>query len=357
MKLFIQIPCYNEEATLPLVVNSIPRAIPGVDEVRVLVVNDGSTDRTVDVARELGVDYIVSHRGNRGLAATFQTGLDTCLQLGADIIVNTDGDNQYPQAEIPRLIAPILRGEADMVVADRQTDQISHFSAQKKLLQRAGSWMVRRLAGAQVADAPSGFRAFTREVAERLNVVSTYSYTLDTLIQVGRSNLKIANVPVTTNPKTRESRLMRGTIDYVVNSSATLLRVHLMYESLRWFIVVGSGAMFIGALFIARWMIYYFQGEGEGKVQSLVLATMLFVVGFVTCSMGLLANLIGSNRRLLEMLLYRVKRIERAQVPTEAEDVADVAEQSASPVVTVASSSEAEADEPLLERAEEPVVR
>jgi glycosyltransferase involved in cell wall biosynthesis len=351
MKLFIQIPCYNEEATLPLVVGSIPRDIAGVDEVRILVVNDGSTDRTVEVARELGVDYIVSHRGNRGLAATFQTGLDTCLQLGADIIVNTDGDNQYPQAEIPRLIEPILRGEADMVVADRQTDQISHFSPQKKALQRAGSWMVRRLAGADVADAPSGFRAFTREVAERLNVVSTYSYTLDTLIQVGRGRLKIANVAVTTNAKTRESRLMRGTLDYLGNSFATLLRVYAMYESLKVFFLFGAFFILVGSAFVARWMFYYFQGEGEGKVQSLVLAASLLVIGFGTLAMGLLANLIGSNRRLLEMLLYRVKRIERALVPTEAEDVTE------DRPIEPASTASVAASERRVERAEEPVVR
>jgi len=354
MKLFIQIPCYNEEATLPLVVSSIPRQIPGVDEVRILVINDGSSDRTVEVAREIGVDYIVSHRGNRGLAATFQTGLDTCLQLGADIIVNTDGDNQYPQAEIPRLIEPILCGEADMVVADRQTDQIGHFSGQKKLLQRAGSWMVRRLAGAQVADAPSGFRAFTREVAERLNVVSTYSYTLDTLIQVGRGRLKIANVPVVTNAKTRESRLMRGTVDYMANSAATLLRVYTMYETLKVFFLVGTIVMLVGAAFVARWMFYYFQGEGEGKVQSLVLAASMLVIGFQVWAMGLLANLIGSNRRLLEMLLYRVKRVERAQVPTQAEDVA---ESTGSVVGYSGSVLSDELDEPLVERTEEPVVR
>jgi glycosyltransferase involved in cell wall biosynthesis len=354
MKLFIQIPCYNEEATLPLVVGSIPREIPGVDDVRVLVVDDGSTDRTVAVARELGVDYIVSHRGNRGLAASFQTGLDTCLQLGADVIVNTDGDNQYPQAEIPRLIQPILRGDADMVVADRQTDQISHFSGQKKLLQRAGSWMVRRLAGAQVADAPSGFRAFTREVAERLNVVSTYSYTLDTLIQVGRGRLKIANVPVTTNAKTRESRLMRGTVDYLGNSMATLLRVYSMYESLKVFFLIGMVLMLIGVAFVARWMFFYLQGEGEGKVQSLVLAGATIVIGFQAWAFGLQANLIGSNRRLLEMLLYRVKRIERIQVPTEAEDVAEEAQEGD---VAIASRRSGQPDEPLLERTEEPVVR
>jgi glycosyltransferase involved in cell wall biosynthesis len=353
MKLFIQIPCYNEEATLPLVVGSIPRAITGVDEVRILVVNDGSTDRTVEVARQLGVDYIVSHRGNRGLAATFQTGLDTCLQLGADIIVNTDGDNQYPQAEIPRLIEPILRGEADMVVADRQTDQISHFSAPKKLLQRAGSWTVRRLAGADVADAPSGFRAFTREVAERLNVVSTYSYTLDTLIQVGRGRLKIANIPVTTNAKTRESRLMRGTVDYLGNSMATLLRVYTMYESLKVFFFIGAVFMLIGTAFVARWMYFYFQGEGEGKVQSLVLAASLLVIGFGAWAMGLLANLIGSNRRLLELLLYRVKRIERALLPVEAEQVIEVPGRSES--ISKRRIDGNEALDEVLE--EEPVVR
>ena len=321
MRLFVQIPCYNEEATLPLVVRSIPRSIRGVDEVRVLVIDDGSTDRTVEVAHELGVDYVVSHRRNRGLAAAFQTGLDACLQLGADIIVNTDGDNQYPQQEIPRLIRPILEGHADMVVADRQVDRIEHFSVVKKLLQKVGSWAVRRFSGAQVADAPSGFRALTREVAERLNVLSTYSYTLNTLIQAGRSGMTIANVPVTTNAKTRESRLIRGTFEYVAMSVGTTLRVYAMYESLKVFLTVGAVFILVGLGFVGRWLYFNSLGEGERRVPSLIVAAVLLVVGLQLGVMGMLANVIGANRQLLEQLLYRVKRIERAEAPSDVQNV------------------------------------
>ncbi len=319
MKLIVQIPCFNEEATLGLVVRSIPRSIPGVDEVRVLIVDDGSADRTVEVARELGVDYIVRHLRNRGLAAAFRTGLDACLRLNADIIVNTDGDNQYPQQDIPRLIQPILDGRADMVVADRQVDQIDEFPAHKKSLEKLGSWTVRQFSGAGVSDAPSGFRALSREVAERLNIVSTYSYTLDTLIQAGRNGMAVENVPVRTNAKTRESRLVRGTFDYVARSASTILRVYAMYESLRVFMTIGLLLIVVGTLFIARWLSFYAQGSGAGNIQSLILAAALIVIGVQVCFMGLLADVIGANRRLLEQLLYRVKRIERGEPPMKIE--------------------------------------
>jgi glycosyltransferase involved in cell wall biosynthesis len=322
VKLLVQIPCHNEEATLPLVLQSIPRSIPGIEEVRTLVIDDGCTDRTAIVARELGVDYIVAHSRNRGLAAAFQTGLDACLQLGADIIVNTDGDNQYPQADIPRLIQPILEGRADMVVGDRQVGSIQEFPPRKRLLQKLGSWTVRRFSGAQVADAPSGFRAFTREVAERLNVVSTYSYTLETLIQAGRNRMTIANIQVKTNATTRESRLMSGMPDYVTQSARTMLRSYAMYEPLRSFLVIGAAAMLIGLGFAAHWAYFrYFQEAGQAKLQSFVLAAALLVIGFQIWVMGLLASLVGVNRRLLEQLLYRVKRIERVQVPSNIQHV------------------------------------
>jgi glycosyltransferase involved in cell wall biosynthesis len=330
VKLFVQIPCYNEEATLPLVVRSIPRAIPGVDEVRILVVDDGSTDRTAAVARGLGVDYVVAHRRNRGLAAAFQTGLEACLRLGADVVVNTDGDNQYPQQEIPRLIRPILEGRADMVVGDRRVQEIEHFSGRKKLLQKLGSWTVRRFSGARVADAPSGFRAFSREVAERLNVVSTYSYTLDTLIQAGRTGMTIVNVPVRTNPPTRESRLIKGNREYVARSAGILLRVYAMYEPLRVFSALGLALVLIGLGFVGHWAyFYYVQPAAEPKVQSLIAAAALAVIGFQVAVMGLLASLIGANRRLLEQLLYRVKRLERAATPAEFEAVAARADRAA----------------------------
>jgi glycosyltransferase involved in cell wall biosynthesis len=326
VKLFVQVPCYNEEATLPRVVQGIPRTIPGISEVRILVIDDGSTDRTAEVARDLGVDFVVTHTQNRGLAAAFKTGLETCLQLGADIIVNTDGDNQYPQEDIPRLIQPILEGRADMVVADRQVGAIGHFPRHKKLLQKLGSWVVRRFSGAQVADAPSGFRALTRELAERLNVLSTYSYTLETLIQAGRSQVRIANLPVRTNPRTRDSRLMRSTLDYVRHSAVTILRAYAMYEPLKSFLAIGLLVMLVGAAFVARWVYYFFQLEGEVRAQSLIIAAALFVIGFQIWVMGLLANLIGVNRQLLEQILYRVRQLERQDAtqvvqtsPTERE--------------------------------------
>src|SRR3954447_3435627 len=210
MKVIVQIPCYNEEQTLPLVMRDMPTSIPGVDQLETLVIDDGSSDRTVEVARELGVNHVVRHAGNKGLAAAFQTGLDACLRLGADIIVNTDGDNQYPQAMIPELVAPIVRGEADMVVGDRQVTQIEHFSPVKKVLQVMGSWVVRQASGTTVPDAPSGFRALSREAALRLNVITNYTYTLETIVQAGKKILKTTSILVTTNVVTRKSRLVRG---------------------------------------------------------------------------------------------------------------------------------------------------
>ena len=323
MKLFVQIPCYNEEHTLPLVVRSIPRSIPGVDEVRILIIDDGSSDRTTQVARELGVDYIVSHPVNQGLAAAFRTGLDTCLQLGADIIVNTDGDNQYPQQDIPRLIQPILDGQADMVVADRQVANIREFPQLKRLLQSLGSWTVRRFSGARVADAPSGFRAFSRRVAERFYVLSSYSYTLETLIQAGRSRMTIVNVPITTNAKTRESRLIRGIPSYVAQSAGTILRSYALYEPLKTFVAIGSGVMIVGLGLVAHWAYFrYFQPAVEDKLQSVVLGAALMVIGFQVWMMGLLANLIGVNRWLLEQVLYRVKQIGSAESRSGVQAVA-----------------------------------
>ena len=235
MKLIVQIPCLNEAETLPQTVADIPHHMSGVDEIELLVIDDGSTDRTIEVAQSVGVEHIVSHPGNKGLAAAFQTGLDTCLQLGADIIVNTDGDNQYPGRYIPDLIAPILRGEADIVVADRQTDKIEHFSPTKRLLQRLGSAIVRYVSDTSVPDAPSGFRAFSREAALRLNVLTGYTYTLETLIQAGKKKLTVAHIPITTNPQLRESRLIRNIGMYVTLSARTIVRLFALYEPLRAF--------------------------------------------------------------------------------------------------------------------------
>lgn len=317
MKVIVQIPCYNEEQTLPMVMRDMPKSIEGVDELETLVIDDGSTDKTVEVARQLGVTHIVRHNGNRGLAAGFQTGLDACLRLGADIIVNTDGDNQYPQAMIPDLVAPILRGEADMVVGDRQVRQIEHFSPVKKVLQVMGSWVVRQASGTAVPDAPSGFRALSREAALRLNVITSYTYTLETIVQAGKKNIKIASVPVTTNNVTRPSRLVRGIFDYVKKSGATIVRLYALYEPLKVFFYIGLVLMLIALFGTVSLLLHYFLQEGMNFRQTFerhtptTIATLISLVfGFQIWLIGLLADLIAASRRLTEETLYRVKRME-----------------------------------------------
>jgi glycosyltransferase involved in cell wall biosynthesis len=256
------------------------------------------------------VDHIVCHTRNRGLATAFQSGIDACLRLGADIIVSTDGDNQYPQADIPRLVEPILNGTADMVVADRQTTSISEFSRTKKLLQSVGSWTVARLSGLDIRDAPSGFRAYSREAAMRLNVVSEYTYTLETLIQAGAKRLRVEYVPVTTNPRLRESRLIKNLWTYVKHSAATMVRVYAMYQPLKVFSYIGAILCLLGSVVVFRFLFFFFTGSGSGHVQSVVLAGVLLIVGFQVILIGLVADLIGANRRLLEEALYRLKRLE-----------------------------------------------
>lgn len=310
MKLIVQIPCYNEEQTLPQTVADIPRQIEGVDSVEILVIDDGSTDRTVEVARQIGVDHIIRNRTNKGLARSFRAGLDACLKLGADIIVNTDGDNQYAGRDIPKLIRPILEGKADIVVGDRQTDRIEHFSTMKKLLQRLGSGVVRRLSGTDVPDAVSGFRAISREAALRLNIVSPFSYTVEMLIQAGKKHMAIASVPIATNPKTRESRLFRSIPKFIERSLTTMVRMYAMYQPLRFFFYIGLVLLLVGLLPIARFLFYYFTGDGAGHIQSLILGGALVVIGVVTFLIGLLADLINFNRQLLEMTLERVRRLE-----------------------------------------------
>src|SRR5438552_2907584 len=317
MKVIVQIPCYNEEASLPLVMRDMPRSIPGVDVLETLVIDDGSSDRTVEVARKLGVTHVVRHNGNKGLAAAFQTGLDACLRLGADIIVNTDGDNQYPQQMIPELIAPILRGEADMVVGDRQVTQIEHFSPLKKMLQVMGSWVVRQASGAAVPDAPSGFRALSREAALRLNVITKYTYTLETIVQAGKKNIKVASVPVKTNEVTRPSRLVRGIFDYIKKSTATIVRIYALYEPLKVFFYIGPALILLGVLGWVRIMLFWafeehynFRATFSGHLPSVIFAVLALVIGFQIWLIGLLADLIAAGRRLTEETLYRVKRIE-----------------------------------------------
>lgn len=313
MKLIVQIPCYNEEHTLPKTIADIPRQIAGVDEVRVLIIDDGSTDRTVEVAREIGVDYIVQNRHNRGLARTFRAGIDACLKLGADIIVNTDGDNQYAGWNIPDLIQPILDGKADIVVGDRQTHKVRHFSFFKKMLQRLGSAVVRRLSETDIPDAVSGFRAISRDAALQLNIISPFSYTIEMLIQAGKKHLAITAVPVETNAKTRESRLFKSIPKFIERSLTTMIRMYAMYQPLRVFFYLGLSLSVLGALPVMRFVYFYFTDGGAGHVQSLILGGVLMLMGFMAFLIGLLADLISFNRQLIEMTLERVRRIELKQ--------------------------------------------
>jgi glycosyltransferase involved in cell wall biosynthesis len=310
MKLIVQIPCFNEEATLPETVAAIPRHIMGVDKVEILVIDDGSTDRTVEVARSLGVEHVVTQTRNRGLANAFRTGLDACLKAGADIIVNTDGDNQYSGADIPRLIHPILEGRADIVIGDRETSQVAHFSPLKKLLQAMGSWVVRRLSRVDVPDAVSGFRAISREAAMRLNIVSGFSYTIEMLIQAGRKRMAVTSVPIATNKVTRKSRLFKSIPDFIKRSVATMLRIYAMYQPLKVFAVVGAVIAAVGLLPILRFLYFYAIGDGEGHVQSLILGGALVIIAVVSFLIGLVADLIGFNRQLLEITLEKVREME-----------------------------------------------
>ncbi len=315
MKLIVQIPCLNETATLAKVVGSIPRSIPGVDRVEVLVIDDGSTDGTADLAASLGVEHVIRFKRNRGLARAFLAGLDACLKLGADVIVHTDGDNQYPSEDIPRLIRPILDGEADFVVGERDIQNIEHFSPTKKSLQRLGSWVVRRFSGTAIPDTTSGFRAMSREAALKLNVVSEYSYTLETIIQAGRQRIAIGHVPIRTNAKTRDSRLISNTRDYIQRSALTILRTYTMYEPLRVFTMAGGLLFGTGLAIGARFLVLFALGSGRGHVQSLILAAILLLLGFQVVLIGLLADIIGANRRLLETVLEKVRRLESAAPP------------------------------------------
>ena len=310
MKLMIQIPCLNEEQTLPVTIKDIPRQIDGVDEVEVLIIDDGSTDHTVDVAKENGVDHVVKFTNNKGLAKAFTAGLDACLKLGADIIVNTDGDNQYNGQDIPKLIKPILDGKADMVIGDRRTDNIAHFSFLKKRLQKLGSWAVRRVSGTDIADTTSGFRALNREAALKTNVVSDFTYTLETIIQAGKKNIAVTHVPIETNEKLRESRLFSSIRKYMQRSATTIIRIYAMFEPLKTFSYVGGSVFLLGFLISLRFLYFYFIGSGQGHVQSLILAAVLFIIGFQIMVIGLVADLISGNRKLIEDSLYRIRKLE-----------------------------------------------
>jgi glycosyltransferase involved in cell wall biosynthesis len=308
MKLFVQIPCLNEEHTLPHVIRDIPRTIPGIDEVKVLVINDGSTDRTEVVAYEAGADYVVSRPRTQGLAKAFSLGIATCLDLGADVIVNTDGDHQYRGEDIPRLIAPILEGRADIAIGNRQVAIVEHFSPLKRRLQVLGSRVVSRLAHVKLPDVTSGFRAYSRDGALRLNVFSSFSYTLETIFLAGSQRIPVAHVPIVVNKPLRPSRLFSSIRSYLKKATGTIVRIYTLYEPLKTFFYVGTVIGGIGILGVARFIYFYAIGQGGGHVQSLVLSGVLLTIAFQVWMLGILADLISINRRLSEEILYRVRR-------------------------------------------------
>lgn len=312
MKLIIQIPCYNEEQTLPLTLADLPREVPGIDTVEWLVIDDGSTDRTIEVARRHGVDHVVKLTNNKGLAAGFQAGIDAALKLGADVIVNTDADNQYDGRDIPKLVAPIVAGDADMVVGDRQVETIEHFSPLKKLLQKLGSWVVRQASSTTVPDTTSGFRAYNREAAIQIQVVSKFTYTLETIIQAGKLLVAVDHVPIRTNEKTRESRLFPSMGAYVRRNAISIFRIYAQYEPLKVFwggaIVVGVAALAVWTRFLVSWI----EGEGAGHVQSLILGAVLFIAAMLLAALGVIGDLLAAQRMLSQRTFERVRRIELA---------------------------------------------
>jgi glycosyltransferase involved in cell wall biosynthesis len=310
MKLIIQIPCLNEEQALPVTLRELPRHVEGFDDVEWLIVDDGSTDRTVEVARAHGVEHIVRLTSNKGLAQGFQAGLDACLKLGADVIVNTDADNQYCAADIPKLVAPILAGEADLVVGDRVVQSVEHFSGFKKLLQRLGSWVVRRASETSVPDTTSGFRAYNREAALQVQVVSRFTYTLETVIQAGKMLVAIDHVPIRTNPKLRESRLFRSISSYVRTNAASIFRIYTQYEPLRVFLAAAAAVGLVALVVWGRFVILFLSGNGQGHVQSVVLGSMLFVVAVQLAALGVIGDLLAANRVLIQRTLERTRRIE-----------------------------------------------
>ncbi|MBE9039927.1 glycosyltransferase family 2 protein [Oscillatoriales cyanobacterium LEGE 11467] len=307
-KLIIQIPCYNEERTLGVTLAALPRQLTGIDEIEWLIIDDGSRDRTVEVARAGGADRIVRVTKNRGLAKAFMTGLEASLIAGADIIVNTDADNQYCADDIPKLIEPILAGRAEIVIGARPIEAIEHFSPLKKLLQKGGSWVVRLVSNTNVADAPSGFRAFSREAAMQLNVFNEYTYTIETIIQAGQRGMAITSVPIRTNGYLRPSRLVKSIPSYLKRSVLTILRIFLTYKPLRAFTLLGSVPFTLGFGLGVRWVIFYFLGSERTRIPSLILAAILIMIGFQLWIVGLVAELLGVNRKLLEDIQLRLRR-------------------------------------------------
>jgi glycosyltransferase involved in cell wall biosynthesis len=310
MKLIIQIPCLNEEEALPVTLHDLPRRVEGFDEVEWLVIDDGSTDATIETARAHGVDHVVRLTNNKGLAQAFQAGLDASLKLGADVIVNTDADNQYNAGDIPRLVAPIVQGRADLVIGDREVQSIDHFSPIKKLLQRLGSWVVRRASETSVPDTTSGFRAYNREAALQVQIVSRFTYTLETVIQAGKMLVAIDHVPIRTNPKLRESRLFKSISSYVRTNAAAIFRIYTTYEPLRVFLIAASIVGLVALFVWGRFLILFIQGHGQGHIQSVVLGAMLFVVAVQLAALGVIGDLLASNRILIQRNLERTRRIE-----------------------------------------------
>lgn len=308
MKLIIQIPCYNEEKTLTRTFTDLPKQIDGIDIIEYLIINDGSSDRTVEVARELGVHHIVSFKQNKGLAKGFMAGIDACLHLGADIIVNTDADNQYCGADIAKLVLPILQEKADIVIGERPINDTAHFSTLKKRLQRIGSLIVRIASGTKVPDAPSGFRAYSRDAALHINVTNAYTYTLETIIQAGMNRMAITSVSIRTNPETRSSRLFNSMWSYVKRSASVIVRSYVMYRPLKFFCSVGIIMVLLGLSLSIRFLVLYLIGNGEGHVQSLILASLMIMLGVQTFITGLLADIISANRKIMEDVQYRVRK-------------------------------------------------
>lgn len=310
MKLIIQIPCYNEAETLEIALNDLPKHIDGIDEIEYLIINDGSQDDTVEVARNWGVHHIVNFRNNKGLARGFMAGLDACLRNGADIIVNTDADNQYNADDIEKLVAPILAGEAGMVIGERPIDSTAHFSPLKKKLQHFGSWVVRKASNTDIPDAPSGFRAYSRHTAMRLNVVNNYTYTLETIVQAGQQRMAVTSVPIRTNAELRPSRLFSSMFGYVKRSMLTIVRSTIQYRPLRFFTIMAAIFGVFGAALGLRYIICIFLGAGGGKIQSLLLCVMLIIIAAICEMMGLLGDTIAANRRLLEDMQFSIRRME-----------------------------------------------
>lgn len=310
MKLIIQIPCYNEEGTLEAVINDLPRKIQDIDVIETLVIDDRSTDRTIEVVRKLGVDHIVSFKTHKGLAKAFAAGIEYGLDQGADIIVNTDGDNQYKGEDIPKLIMPIIRGEADVAIGIRQIDEVPHFSFFKKKMQKLGSSIIRKLSKTPVKDATSGFRAFSRDAAMRINPLTEYSYTIESLVQLGNEKVKIISVPIQVNQKLRESRLIKNTPSFMVRQGATLFRMYTVYKAFRVFMFLGVIVAFPGLFGFIRFIYYYFTGRGEGHIQSLIFSAVFVICGFFIFMLGIIADLVSSNRKMIEMIIYKIRKLE-----------------------------------------------